>query len=165
MVHPGGRPRTTSLQPEEMIKLGEEMVEWVQLNKPIHLSQWYTIHKGFVYNQWKKFIEKEEFRPYYEQSLKLVGLNYINGNINPSIAHRFINVYFKDSKEQEKQDFQDKLDAEFEQKKRLMEFEALLKSKQTENVSEDVKNAFDALMNQFLGKSDLNKEDKSNKSV
>lgn len=100
---PGGRPRTTSLPPEEMIELGKEMIEWVDKNKPLHLSQWYTITKHYTYNQWKKFLEKEEFRPYYEIALKLVGMQYLDkdSKIREGISQRWQRVYFKDLKEEE----------------------------------------------------------------
>jgi len=95
------RPRATSFPPEEMEKLGQEMVDWVKEHKPIHIKQWYCVERGFIYNEWKAMIQLREFLPYYEEAMHLVGLNYINGTINPSIAHRFIRVYFKDVKEEE----------------------------------------------------------------
>ncbi len=66
-----GAPRTTSLQPAEMIELGKEMISWVE-NHPeiLHLSEWYTIEKMFTYNQWKVFKVCEEFSPYYKTSEK-----------------------------------------------------------------------------------------------
>jgi len=50
-----GRPRTTSLSPEEMIALGEEMLLWLKENEDyvLHLSDWYTLEKGFIYKDWK----------------------------------------------------------------------------------------------------------------
>ena len=161
------RPRTVSLTPEEMIALGKEMVSWVEVNKPLHLSQWYTIHKGFIYNEWKSFLQVNEFLPYYEQALKLVGMQYLdkNSNIREGVSQRWQRVYFKDIKEEEDQTRRDKLEEEFEYKKKLLELESLLKAKQSETVSEEVKTAFDALMNQFIGKSALNKEERSSKSV
>lgn len=111
-----GAPRTVSLPPEQMIELGKEMVQWVKDHpKTLHLSEWYTIYKGYTYNQWKVFIQIEEFLPYYEQALKIVGLKYIDktSNVRDSISHRWQRVYFKDVKEQEDED----LDAEAERKK------------------------------------------------
>lgn len=99
-----GRPRTISLSPEEMIKLGEEMVEWVKTHPDIlHLSEWYTIEKMFTYNQWKKFIEKEEFRPYYEISLKIIGRKYLDktSNVRDGISQRWQRSYFQDLTERE----------------------------------------------------------------
>lgn len=100
----GGRPRQFSLSQEEMCKLGEEMIQWVKTNNPIHLSQWYTIEKGYTYNEWKNFIQKQEFFPYYEKALKIVGLKYLDGTINPSISQRWQRVYFSDLRQSEDED-------------------------------------------------------------
>lgn len=108
MVHPGGRPRTTSFSPEEMIKLGEEMVAWVKKNNPIHLSQWYTCEKHFIYKQWKSFIQREEFIPYYEEALRYTGIKYLNGTIDKGISNRFLAIYYQDLKEHEREEVEHK---------------------------------------------------------
>lgn len=99
------RPRVFSFSEKEMIELGKEMVEYVKKNKKtiLHLCEWYTIEKGFTYNEWKNFIQKPEFLPYYEQALKIVGLKYVdkNTNVRDGISQRWQRVYFKDLKEQE----------------------------------------------------------------
>ena len=102
---PAGAPRTVSLSTKDMIALGKEMVAWVKANKKtiLHLSEWYTIEKGYTYNQWKAFIQIKEFLPYYEQALKIVGLKYVdkNSNVRDKISDRWQRVYFGDLKEQE----------------------------------------------------------------
>jgi hypothetical protein len=102
-----GRPREISLSPKDMEKLGKEMVDWLK-NTPnvLHLSEWYTIEKGFIYNEWKAFIQCKEFLPYYERALKIVGKKYLdkNSDVIPGISQRWQRVYFKDLKEQEDQD-------------------------------------------------------------
>jgi len=107
----GGRPRTVSFTEEEMIALGEEMVYYVKSYKKtiLHLSEWYTIEKGFTYNEWKTFIQRKEFIPYYEQALKIVGLKYVdkNSNVRDGISQRWQRVYFCDLKEQEDRDAED----------------------------------------------------------
>lgn len=107
----GGAPRTVSPSMKDMIALGKEMVEYVKKNKKtiLHLSEWYTIEKGYTYNQWKTFIQREEFVPYYEQALKIVGLKYVdkNSNIRDKISDRWQRVYFPDLKEQEDRDSDD----------------------------------------------------------
>lgn len=101
----GGRPRVLSFSKEKMIELGEEMVSYVKANKKtiLHLCEWYTIEKGFTYNEWKNFIQKDEFLPYYEQALKIVGLKYVdkNSNVRDGISQRWQRVYFGDLKESE----------------------------------------------------------------
>src|ERR1700733_6945373 len=99
------RPRTTSLSDEEMIALGQEMISWLKTREEetLHLSEWYTIEKMFLYEEWKCFIRMEVFRPYYEQALKIVGKKYLdkNSSVNPSISQRWQRVYFKDLREEE----------------------------------------------------------------
>jgi hypothetical protein len=103
-----GRPRVFSFSKEKMIELGEEMVSYVKANKKtiLHLCEWYTIEKGFTYNEWKNFIQKEEFLPYYEQALKIVGLKYVdkNSNVRDGISQRWQRIYFGDLKESEDSD-------------------------------------------------------------
>ena len=105
---PGGRPRSTSFSEKEMIELGKEMVAYVKENQKtiLHLSEWYTIEKGFIYNEWKTFILRLEFIPYYEQALKIVGLKYVskNSNVRDSISQRWQRIYFRDLKEGEDDD-------------------------------------------------------------
>jgi hypothetical protein len=105
---PAGRPRTVSFTEDEMIALGKEMVAFVKENQKtiLHLSEWYTIEKGFIYNEWKTFIQREEFIPYYEQALKIVGLKYVSksSNVRDSISQRWQRIYFGDLREGEDAD-------------------------------------------------------------
>ena len=105
---PSGRLRTVSFTDEKMMELGEEMVEYVKKNKKtiLHLCEWYTIEKGFTYNEWKTFIQKEVFLPYYEQALKIVGLKYVDksSNVRDSISQRWQRIYFGDLREGEDKD-------------------------------------------------------------
>ncbi len=104
----GGRPRTVSFTEEEMIKLGKDMVAYVKSNFKtiLHLCEWYTIEKGYTYKEWKTFIQREEFIPYYEQALKLVGLKYVDkkSNVRDSISQRWQRIYFGDLREGEDAD-------------------------------------------------------------
>jgi hypothetical protein len=94
-----------------MVALGKEMVDFVKQNQKtiLHLCEWYTIEKGYTYNEWKTFIQREEFIPYYEQALKIVGLKYVakNSNVRDSISQRWQRVYFGDLKELEDKDADD----------------------------------------------------------
>ena len=113
---PAGAPRTVSLEPEDMIKLGEEMIEWVKENKPIHLSMWYTQHKDFTDKQWDTFIKCSEFFHYYTKALKLVGYGYLDkdSKVDVRLKDRWQRVYFKDLKLVEDEDAKDKADREAE---------------------------------------------------
>jgi hypothetical protein len=108
---PAGRPRTISFTEKEMIELGLEMVEYVKKNKKtiLHLCEWYTIEKGFTYKEWKTFIQRDEFIPYYEQALKTVGLKYVdkNSNVRDKISDRWQRIYFGDLREGEDKDADD----------------------------------------------------------
>jgi hypothetical protein len=118
----GGRPRKTSFSPKEMQELGEEMLAWIDAqDELLHLSQWYTIHKMFTYNEWKTFIQRNEFIPYYEIALKKVGMSYMRKDspIEPSLKQRWQRVYFKDLKEQEDQDKDDDITRESQMQKGL----------------------------------------------
>lgn len=110
------RPRTSSFSEEEFIQLGQEMVNWVIENDPIHLSQWYSGVKKFIYKDWKTFIQRDEFIPYYDQALKIVGLKYLlkDSPIEPSLKQRWQRVYYADLKDQEDQDKKDDLAREAE---------------------------------------------------
>lgn len=132
------RPRTVSLPPEEMIELGKEMVAWVRQRKDtiLHLSEWYTIEKMFTYNQWKTFIACEEFFPYYEQALKIVGLKYLdkNSNVRDGISQRWQRSYFQDLTERENED---------------MKFESSLKMQEAAQGSAIDEERFQKVINQL----------------
>ncbi len=104
----GGRPRNFNFPTEKMIELGQEMISWIKENEKtvLHLSEWYTIEKGFTYNEWKMFIQREEFFPYYEQALRIVGRKYLDktSQVRDSISHRWQRIYFKDLREEEDKD-------------------------------------------------------------
>ena len=103
MTHPGGRPRTISFSIQEMEELGKEMLEWVIQNNPLHIKQWYCIEKMFTYKEWKTFIQRSEFIPYYEKALGIIGLQYLDreSRIRDSIAQRWQRHYFGDLREEE----------------------------------------------------------------
>lgn len=99
----GGKPRTVSLSPDEMVKLGEEMIQWVQENQPVHLSQFYTIHKGYTEKEWNTMRQAPEFLQHYEKALKMIGIQYLlkDSNISDSIKHRWQRIYFGDLRQEE----------------------------------------------------------------
>lgn len=146
---PVARPRTVSLPPDEMIKLGEEMVAWVKENKPPHLSAWYTIEKGYTYKEWDTFHVKPEFIGYYEQAKMLVAMQYLDGTIPPALAQRWQRIYFKDVADKEDKDHKDKLTRELEHDKQKMAYEASLKAQLTESVHATINEQLAAMMSQI----------------
>lgn len=101
------RPRSVSLEPDEMVALGEEMIQWVSKHPEIlHLSQWYSIEKMFTEKQWEAMQQMAEFLPYYERALKMVGLKYLDktSNVREGISQRWQRIYFRDLRKQEDAD-------------------------------------------------------------
>ncbi len=136
MVHAGGRPRTVSSEPHEMIALGEEMVAWVKENKPIHLSMWYTQHKDFTDHQWDTFRKCPEFFHYYTKALKLVGYSYLDkdSSVDVRLKDRWQRVYFKDLRESEDAD----ADAEAERKAKALKGEVRAAEEEKQKVLKEV---------------------------
>lgn len=99
----GGRPRTVIPEPDEMIKLGEEMVEWVERNQPLHLSEWWSIEKFIVSKVWECMQVAPEFFPYYERALRIIGKQYLDktSNVREGVSQRWQRVYFKDLRKEE----------------------------------------------------------------
>lgn len=114
-----GRPRTVSLPPDEMIELGKEMVAYVKEHKPLHLNMWWMVEKEILENDWKCYIQHEEFLPYYKRALAIVGQQFIDkdSQADRAIKDRWQRVYFKDLRELE--DF-DK-DRDMERKRKIVE--------------------------------------------
>ena len=108
MVHPGGRPRTVTLPPEQMIKLGEEMVEFVKTHPDIlHITEWYSIEKMITSNQWNCMLQAPEFLPYYEIARNIIGKKYLDkkSNVRDNISPRWQRLYFGDLKKEEDETF------------------------------------------------------------
>lgn len=124
--------------------MGEEMVDYVKANKKtiLHLSEWYTIEKGFTYNEWKNFIKMSEFVPYYEKALRIIGLKYVdkNSNVRDGISQRWQRIYFGDLREQEDIDANDtelrkasalKIEARAQEQERQKVLDEVQRSKRT----------------------------------
>jgi len=138
MVHAGGRPRDVSFSENEMVELGKEMVLWIteNQNSVLHLSEWYTIHKMFTYKQWKTFIQRAEFMPYYDAALKIVGKKYLDkdSNVRNGISERWFRVYFGDLREEE------------DERARML---SDLKKEENKVVSQQAEDGFKAVMSQL----------------
>lgn len=98
-----GAPRVWSLPPEEMVKLGEEMVKWVEENNPIHLTQWWSIHKKYPEKHWYAMRQMPEFVPYYQRAMHMIAMQYLlkNSEVEPYLKARWLRIYFKDLREVE----------------------------------------------------------------
>lgn len=102
---PGGRPRTSIPEKEELIKLGEDLLAWASEKKKGELRcrwcEWYACKHFFIRKQWKRMLDTEEFRPYYEAAQPYLAEKWIDGTINQSIAHRYLRIYDPELKEHE----------------------------------------------------------------
>lgn len=99
-----GRPRTTTPPPKEVVKLGQEMVKWFKtepVRKKYHLNQWWSLEKEMLKSEWDALCQKDEFLAYYERARHIVAQRYIDGSINPSIAQRFLRLYYPELKKDE----------------------------------------------------------------
>lgn len=94
---PAGRPRESIPEKEEMIKLGEDLLAWASEKKKGELRcrwcEWYSRKHFFIRKQWKRMVDTEEFRPYYEAAQTFLAEKWIDGTINQSIAHRYLRIY------------------------------------------------------------------------
>lgn len=100
-----GRPRTLLPKDDEEIhRLGEELVAWAVDNpkkEKYHLTQWFLMEKMFSPNLFHVLEHNEIFIPYLKIAKAHLSFQYVNGTINPSIAHRFMRLYFDDVKKDE----------------------------------------------------------------
>ena len=151
MVHAGGRPRTVSLEPADMEILGEEMVQWVIDNKPLHISEWYGITKRIQYSDWETMRKRPEFVTYYEIAMQIIGKQYLdkNSNVREGASQRWQRVYFKDLAKEEDDKADRLIDKDTEAKIKVLDHAAALKAKETEIISEDMHAKFDALIDQL----------------
>jgi hypothetical protein len=145
---PAGRPRTSVPEKEELIKLGIELVEWAsdaseeaKKERRWRFVDWYCIKEGFVKKQWDHMLEKPEFRSYYEQARHILSKNYIDGTIQPTIAHRFLWKYVDDVKESEKEELLFK----HELVKELEAYKATLKNNEDAEIPPKLQKLLDIL--------------------
>lgn len=108
----GGRPRECIPEKEELIELGKDLLEWASEKKKGELRcrwcEWYSRRHFFIRKQWKRMIDTEEFRPYYEAAQTFLADKWIDGTINQSIAQRYLRIYDPELKESEDVDADEK---------------------------------------------------------
>lgn len=99
---PGGAPRTVSPSHEDVIKLGEDLVEWASTpptedNPKMRFADWYSLEQFMILKEWKLLKQMPSFSPYYEKARTLLSKHYINAGkddtMNAGIAHRFLRHY------------------------------------------------------------------------
>lgn len=106
------RPRTSVPEKEELIQLGEDLLQWASEKKKGELRcrwcEWYAKRHFFIRKQWKRMLDTEEFRPYYEAAQVYLGEKWIDGTINQAIAQRYLRIYDPELKENEDIDADEK---------------------------------------------------------
>jgi hypothetical protein len=144
-----GRPREHDRE-----KIALDMIEWAKKDDSLNLN-------GFCAEQLiapSKITEwaraNDEFRLAYETTKAILGRRREQGLINGTLHVKAYDlnacVYDQFLKED---------------KREQAKYEAELKAKEAEKIPEEIEKGFDRLINQFSGKSDLNKDDKSTKRV
>ena len=145
----GGRPREHN---REQIAL--DLIEWAKKDDSLNLN-------GFCADQliapskitlWAR--ENDEFRLAYETAKSFIGRRRESGLINGTLHVKAYDLNAAVYDHFLKED-----------KREQAKYEADLKLKEAEKIPEQIQEGFERLMNQFSGKSTLNKDDKSNKSV
>lgn len=114
-IDPMGRVRTSSPDDEELEKLGQELVQWA--TEPTselryHINQFWLLEKKLSRESLKRARTNPVYRPYHDQAKAALANRYVDGSINPSIAQRFLRLYFDDLREEE--DYQVRLKAELQ---------------------------------------------------
>jgi hypothetical protein len=109
---PSGRPRSSIPEDEELIKLGEDLLLWASEKKKGELRcrwcEWYCRKHFFIRKQWKRMVDTEVFRPYYEAAQAFLADKWIDGTINASIAQRYLRIYDPELRESEDVDADEK---------------------------------------------------------
>ena len=132
------RPRTAIPESKELIELGEDLLEWaseeVEGEIRCRWCQWYACKHFIIRKQWKRMIDTDEFRPYYEAAQPYLAQKWVDGTINQSIAHRYLRIYDPELKEHEDID----ADANEERKARSLKNEAKVVEEEKLKVLEQV---------------------------
>lgn len=102
------RPRTAVPEKEELIKLGQELLQWATeeidaKERPyrFRFCHWYSLKKGILDKEWELMVQKEEFKVYYESARVALSLRLTDGTIKDSLAHRFLRIYCPEVKREE----------------------------------------------------------------
>jgi hypothetical protein len=141
-----GRPPNEGYSDEELVKLGEELLQWMadcDANKHcdvVHLSEWYSEIKGIVPSYWEKCLTRRLcFSGYYDKAMKWMGKRLLkNKKLAPSYGNRFLGIYFKEIPAHEWEQKQKEIDYEYEKKRETVNV-----------VDEKINTQFDSLSNQI----------------
>jgi len=118
-----GRPPAPGFEDENVIKLGEELLDWMRACDAdkkcdvVHLSEFYSEIKGIAPSQWDSLTHRSCFHCYYERAKKWMGKRIMkNKNLSPTYGSRFLGIYCKEVTEHEFEVAKKKIDYELERK-------------------------------------------------
>ena len=114
-----GRPPNPGFSDEEIVKLGEELLQWCKDNeeneKIVHLSQFYLKVKDIGPTQWDNLSERACFHGYYEKAINWMAAKVMtNKRLSESYGNRYISMYDKKLHKHEKEKVEHKIDYQIE---------------------------------------------------
>lgn len=98
------RPRTSTPDKNDTIKLGEDLVQWATENTKewrCLLSQWWCLKQKMPRAQWKAMKLLPEFLPYYEIAQQAMAVKCVKGVMKDGFGQRYIRLYDPELKEEE----------------------------------------------------------------
>lgn len=119
---PNGRPPKYGTT-EELIALGEEMMQWINDCKSkklniVHLSQFYSEIKDMDRDEWRSIRVRGCFLPYYKKALDwMIVRTLTNDKLPTAYGSRFLNVYSDELREIEREIAREKVSDEIELKR------------------------------------------------
>lgn len=154
-----GRPPKDGYSNEELIDLGEEMLQWMRdcdADKKcdvVHLSEFYSELKGIDPDYWKHSITiRPCFSHYHKLSMVWMGKRTLkNKKLSTVYGNRFIGIYFRELD-----------DNEFDKEKRRIDYIHDKNTELAQQYDTNVLSKLDAFMSQLDGLqslSDLKIED------
>lgn len=133
-----GRPRTCIPDDEELIRLGEDLLQWASEKKKGELRcrwcEWYSRKHFIIRKEWKRMLDTPTFRPYYEAAQTFLAEKWIDGTINASIAHRYLRLYEPELREIEDAD----ADAEAARKANALKSETKAQEEEKQRVLDEI---------------------------
>ena len=137
-----GRKPNEGFSKIEVLALGEELVKWMKeidedkSANVVHLSEWYSYKKNITNKEWDALRHRDCFLRYYEKAINWMGVRMLkNKELSPTYGSRFVNIYFRDAREAERDKAQ---------------FEASLKAMEEKAVSPEATQAFKELFQSII---------------
>lgn len=93
---------------DEIIEnLGKELVSWAKSSTDSLFLQEFAILKKLDYDEFRGWKDRIVFKPYYDEARYILGMRQVRttnkeNGLREGIVHRFMTLYFKDVKEEER---------------------------------------------------------------